>query len=401
MASSNRHWPSMFKSKPCNSHPQWQHEINPPSLMSSCQRPYTPSGNEERTLEPKPRWNPKPEQIRILEAIFNAGMVNPPREEIRRIRAQLQEYGQVGDANVFYWFQNRKSRSKHKQRHSTKSSSTNNVYHQSLPKTLTAPSSSSSSSSEKASPKKINNNKNNYAAMGATGVNLIDALNSPTASVNQTYFQTTQGELISSSSPDPFFFSTPIPVQQSGISNTGFTRGFCFSELSNVIQYPNHVNHHQGNGHCSSLLLGELLNHGSTLKIDEAADKLKDWQKLSYTTNSTITSTGTIPSTVIDTIPSSTITSTDSTLIHETQGHGGGVGESGDINPCIVAKSTVFINGLEFEVPMGPLNVRQAFGYDDAVLIHSSGQTVITDEWGFALQSLQPGASYYLVRIPS
>lgn len=75
------------------------------------------TGSEERTPEPKPRWNPKPEQIRILESIFNSGMVNPPRDEIRRIRSQLQIYGQVGDANVFYWFQNRKSRSKHKQRH--------------------------------------------------------------------------------------------------------------------------------------------------------------------------------------------------------------------------------------------------------------------------------------------
>ncbi|KAI3939569.1 hypothetical protein MKX01_038524 [Papaver californicum] len=391
MASSNRHWPSMFKSKPCDSHPQWQHEINTSSLMSSCQRPsYTPSGNEERTLEPKPRWNPKPEQIRILEAIFNAGMVNPPRDEIRKIRAQLQEYGQVGDANVFYWFQNRKSRSKHKKRHSTKSSSINNIYHQSSPITLTAPSSSSSSSSEKASPKKTDKNKKNIAAMGITSVNLMDALNSPTDSVDQTYFQTTQGELISSS-PDPFFFSAPMPVQQSGISSTGFTQGFCFSELSNVIQYPNH-NHHQGIGQCSSLLLGELLNHGSTLKKDEAAGKTKEWQKLSYTTS-------TIPSTVVDTIPSSTITSTTtgSTLIHGVQGEGG-VGESGEIGPCIVAKSTVFINDIEFEVSMGPLNVRQAFGYD-AVLIHSSGQPVFTNEWGFTLQSLQPGASYYLVRI--
>ncbi|KAM2928412.1 hypothetical protein COP2_035662 [Malus domestica] len=41
--------------------------------------------------EPKPRWNPKPEQIRILEAIFNFEVVNPPRDEIRKIRAQMQE----------------------------------------------------------------------------------------------------------------------------------------------------------------------------------------------------------------------------------------------------------------------------------------------------------------------
>ncbi|KAJ0985976.1 hypothetical protein J5N97_004332 [Dioscorea zingiberensis] len=43
-------------------------------------------------------------------------MVNPPRDEIRRIRAQLQGFGDVADASVFYWFQNRKSRSKQKQR---------------------------------------------------------------------------------------------------------------------------------------------------------------------------------------------------------------------------------------------------------------------------------------------
>ncbi|KAI3796816.1 hypothetical protein L1987_39502 [Smallanthus sonchifolius] len=72
------------------------------------------TGCEERSQEPKARWNPKPEQIRILESIFNSGLVNPPRDEIRRIRGRLQEYGQVGDANVFYWFQNRKSRAKQK-----------------------------------------------------------------------------------------------------------------------------------------------------------------------------------------------------------------------------------------------------------------------------------------------
>ncbi|KAK8959199.1 WUSCHEL-related homeobox 8 [Platanthera guangdongensis] len=119
MASSNRHWPSLFKSKPpcAAANHQWQQEIDH-MLHTNSHKPNSYAASvEERTPEPKPRWNPKPEQIRILEAIFNSGMVNPPRDEIRRIRTQLQVYGQVGDANVFYWFQNRKSRSKHKQRH--------------------------------------------------------------------------------------------------------------------------------------------------------------------------------------------------------------------------------------------------------------------------------------------
>lgn len=75
-----------------------------------------PLCGSDRVPDPKPRWNPKPEQIRILESIFNSGIVNPPRDEIQRIRIRLQEYGQIGDANVFYWFQNRKSRAKHKLR---------------------------------------------------------------------------------------------------------------------------------------------------------------------------------------------------------------------------------------------------------------------------------------------
>ncbi|KAF2306860.1 hypothetical protein GH714_022115 [Hevea brasiliensis] len=58
----------------------------------------------------------KPEQILILESIFNSGMVNPPKDETVRIRKLLEKFGSVGDANVFYWFQNRRSRSRRRQR---------------------------------------------------------------------------------------------------------------------------------------------------------------------------------------------------------------------------------------------------------------------------------------------
>ena len=71
-----------------------------------------------------------------------------------------------------------------------------------------------------------------------------------------------------------------------------------------------------------------------------------------------------------------------------------GVEEQEPVGP---AKSTVFINDVAFEVTAGPFNVREVFG-DDAVLIHASGQPVLTNEWGITLQSLQHGAFYYLVR---
>lgn len=75
-----------------------------------------PDHGMERNEPVRSRWTPKPEQIVILESIFNSGMVNPPKDETVRIRKLLEPYGSVGDANVFYWFQNRRSRSRRRQR---------------------------------------------------------------------------------------------------------------------------------------------------------------------------------------------------------------------------------------------------------------------------------------------
>lgn len=76
------------------------------------------ASHRDQRSEPviRSRWTPKPEQILILESIFNSGMVNPPKDETIRIRKLLEKFGSVGDANVFYWFQNRRSRSRRRQR---------------------------------------------------------------------------------------------------------------------------------------------------------------------------------------------------------------------------------------------------------------------------------------------
>ncbi|KAL4562330.1 hypothetical protein LXL04_034530 [Taraxacum kok-saghyz] len=365
MASSNRHWPSMFKSKPtCNTHPhhQWPSHDSNNLLSSSCHRsPYTSelkvlklrlmAGCEERSPEPKPRWNPKPEQIRILESIFNSGMVNPPRDEIRKIRAQLQEYGQVGDANVFYWFQNRKSRSKHKSRHIQKSQNNQS-------KVATT---SSSSSSEKSSSKSIE-----------------FLLNSPTASVNQHpppyfsggaagYHHHHQHQHHSEFSQHPFFFTTvqqPPPIT----TTAGFTHGFSSPEL--------------GSG--SGILLPDLMSMNQQSGIAKTSpNKCVEDEKMAkmsttYNFNQPPASAAIVPQNPTTTVPST---------VNEIRG----VEEPGH------GKSTIFINDVAFEVAVGPFNVRQAFG-EDAVLIHSYGQPVVTNEWGVTLQSLQHGAFYYLVR---
>ncbi|GJN36600.1 hypothetical protein PR202_gb25476 [Eleusine coracana subsp. coracana] len=74
------------------------------------------SGGEGEPTTARSRWAPKPEQILILESIFNSGMVNPAKDETARIRRLLERFGAVRDANVFYWFQNRRSRSRRRAR---------------------------------------------------------------------------------------------------------------------------------------------------------------------------------------------------------------------------------------------------------------------------------------------
>ncbi|XP_024031505.1 WUSCHEL-related homeobox 9 isoform X1 [Morus notabilis] len=406
MASSNRHWPSLFKSKPCNSHHQWQHDINQSLISNGCHRaPYTSvTGCEERSPEPKPRWNPKPEQIRILEAIFNSGMVNPPRDEIRKIRAQLQEYGQVGDANVFYWFQNRKSRSKHKLRHlqNSKQQQQQQNIHQILPNnsnnittinttttttTTIAPSSSSSSSSEKSSPKAPNR--------PAFSMGFSEALNSPTASVNQsTFFQT-------NSSTHDQFLAEPFLFQSSS------SQGFCFPELMpngvhNFVPLDHYTQQHNNIGPCTSLLLSEIMNHhGASKKLighdhninaQEAGNKLQQ----NYAPAAVVAASTSPAITALTTAANSTTTRsvTSGNQIQAAVGEQGSVSGVGPAVGC--GKTTVFINDVAFEVPAGPFSVREAFGVE-AVLIHSNGQPVLTNEWGVTLHSLHHGAFYYLI----
>ncbi|KAL2321101.1 hypothetical protein Fmac_030070 [Flemingia macrophylla] len=375
MSSSNRHWPSMFKSKPCNPHNQWQNDINSSPVPTGCQRsPYT-SGAEERSPEPKPRWNPKPEQIRILEAIFNSGMVNPPREEIRRIRVQLQEYGQVGDANVFYWFQNRKSRSKHKLRQLQNSKNKNTEVSQStasLPQ-MTPPS-SSSSSSDKSSPQKLIHSKG--FSFGFS--NVSDAVpNSPTASVNQTFLHPHHHNDTNLLPPagEPFSFFGQNNGQ--GVATDSMsTLGFSFPEFNNMMQS-------QPVGPCTSLLFNEIINHQNSFKIDQDQEKaLKIMHQLpQHSFSPTPTPITTVAHPITNTpisVPSP---------ITQFQGISHSAADR--------AKCTVFINDLAFEIEVGPFNVRQAFG-DEAMLIHSSGHPVPTDEWGVTLHPLQHGAYYYL-----
>ncbi|KAJ4907126.1 WUSCHEL-related homeobox 9 [Raphanus sativus] len=321
MASSNRHWPSMFKSKP--HHHQWQHDINSPLLPSSASHRSSPfSGCEvERSPEPKLRWNPKPEQIRILEAIFNSGMVNPPREEIRRIRAQLQEYGQVGDASVFYWFQNRKSRSKNKLR----------LLHKHSLSQPQPSSSSSSSSSKSTKPQKNKDTNNNNLSLG--GSQMMGMFPSEDAL--------------------PFPVSTAVAFEGINVSSQlGFLSGDMKPAPPTVEP-------------CTDYLLSEIMNsnviygtyhhqHLSEEEYEEMRMKMLQQPQPYATTSNQITSYNN--NNIILHVPpiTSTTTATSDPLDI--------VPSTDQLQVQVGTRISVFINEMEFEVSPGPFNVRDAFG---------------------------------------
>ncbi|XP_040374664.1 protein WUSCHEL-like [Rosa chinensis] len=59
---------------------------------------------------------PTADQIRILKDFYDNGGKNPTPEQIQRITLQLKRYGLVENKNVFYWFQNHKSRERQKKK---------------------------------------------------------------------------------------------------------------------------------------------------------------------------------------------------------------------------------------------------------------------------------------------
>ncbi|KAL6651917.1 hypothetical protein ACP70R_010842 [Stipagrostis hirtigluma subsp. patula] len=62
------------------------------------------------------RWNPSPEQIKVLETLYRGGMRTPNSFQIERITEELGKYGRIEGKNVFYWFQNHKARERQKQK---------------------------------------------------------------------------------------------------------------------------------------------------------------------------------------------------------------------------------------------------------------------------------------------
>lgn len=59
-----------------------------------------------------PRWNPTPAQLARLEELFATGMGTPNGDLRTQITEELAKLGQINEANVYNWFQNKKARMK-------------------------------------------------------------------------------------------------------------------------------------------------------------------------------------------------------------------------------------------------------------------------------------------------
>ncbi|OAY44457.1 WUSCHEL-related homeobox 11 [Manihot esculenta] len=237
----------------------------------------------ERSEPVRSRWTPKPEQILILESIFNSGMVNPPKDETVRIRKLLEKFGSVGDANVFYWFQNRRSRSRRRQRQMQAS---------------------------------LAEAQRNQQAQASGGV--------------IQYEGGSGGSSGGSSSLMGFANSSSFAVSPYHVGSSSSCGIFGHEDgVANLFPMPNQMGFQE-------------IEHGSSI--------------------SSILS------------PS------------ETSNFGGFI--------------TVFINGVPTEVPRGPLDMKAMFG-QDVMLVHSSGVILPSNEYGFLMESLQHGESYFLVSRPT
>ncbi|XP_054791645.1 WUSCHEL-related homeobox 11-like [Prosopis cineraria] len=247
----------------------------------------TPNQGLERSEPVRSRWTPKPEQILILESIFNSGMVNPPKEETIRIRKLLEKFGSVGDANVFYWFQNRRSRSRRRQRQMQASLEQRNQLQPQLGGAIPY-------------------DHQPHATSSSDPQHLPPVATVPFAAPSPTF-----PDLSGSSSSTSGMLGGQEALD--GLFSVASQIGFPEFDHSSALYPPP--------------------THASTFNY-----------------------------------------------------HSGLV--------------TVFINGVATEVPRGPLDIKTMFG-QDLVLVHSSGVPLPTNEFGFLMQSLQHGESYFLVSKPT
>uniref|UniRef100_A0A0E0GLT2 Homeobox domain-containing protein n=1 Tax=Oryza nivara TaxID=4536 RepID=A0A0E0GLT2_ORYNI len=297
-------------------------------------------GGRSAAGEPvRSRWTPKPEQILILESIFNTGMVNPPNDETPRIRKQLQKYGADANANDCYQNHNPRSRPRHRQSQTHAAAA--------------AAAASSSSPSANTSP---------AAASAATvQVGLPPVAVVHTMAMGGSACQYEQQASSSSSSGSTGGSSLGLFAHGAGASGAGgYLQASCGASAS-------------ASSALAPGLMGDVVDSGGS-------DDLFAISRQMGFVGSPRCSPASSPAT-----PSSAATAAQQQFYS-----------------CQLpaATITVFINGVPMEMPRGPIDLRAMFG-QDVMLVHSTGALLPVNDYGILMQSLQIGESYFLMHEPA
>uniref|UniRef100_A0ACD5X2Q8 Uncharacterized protein n=1 Tax=Avena sativa TaxID=4498 RepID=A0ACD5X2Q8_AVESA len=280
------------------------------------------------------RWTPKPEQILILESIFNSGMVNPPKDETVRIRKLLERFGAVGDANVFYWFQNRRSRSRRRQRQMQAAAAA----------AAAASSSAAAAAAANTSP----------AASTIMGLPSGVGAGHPMAIIGGSACQYEQQASSSSSSG-----STATGGASLGLFAHGAGMSSATASAAGYLQASCGASSPLASG-----LMGDIDSGGSDDLFAISRQMGFVGSPSGSSSAATMTTAAVQQQYYACQLPAATI--------------------------------TVFINGVPMEVPRGPIDLRAMFG-QDVVLLHSTGALLPVNDYGILIQSLQMGESYFLV----
>ncbi|XP_047311479.1 WUSCHEL-related homeobox 8-like isoform X2 [Impatiens glandulifera] len=100
--------------KSLTSHPELSGGVGGARLGALYCDPFVTSAGH-KIITGRQRWTPTAVQLQILERIFDQGNGTPSKQKITDITKDLSQHGQISEANVYNWFQNRRARSKRKQ----------------------------------------------------------------------------------------------------------------------------------------------------------------------------------------------------------------------------------------------------------------------------------------------
>ncbi|CAL4930774.1 unnamed protein product [Urochloa decumbens] len=304
------------------------------------------SGGRGSSGEPvRSRWTPKPEQILILESIFNSGMVNPPKDETVRIRKLLERFGAVGDANVFYWFQNRRSRSRRRQRQ--------------MQAAAAAAAAAASSAAQQSSPPAASPTTVGLPSCAVQYHPLPAAMGGGSAACQYEQQASSSSSSGSTGGSSLGLFALGPAVIPGGTGGAGYFQASCGA---------------------SSLLASGLIGGDVDSGGGGGDDLFAISRQMGFAES-----------------PAAAVTSPSSVAAPSTAGH-----HQQQYYSCQspAATITVFINGVPMEVPRGPIDLRAMFG-QDVMLVHSTGALLPVNDYGILTQSLQMGESYFLVARPT